>query len=188
MTGEGERDRGGEGSGEVDHVSETLRHNERQLIAYGVPIFAIAGVVSSLLAPLGAGPVAAVVAFFGHGLVLRMVLVTPAWRELERSSRRLLVRWLTRAVFVAVGAWAYQLFSVPLVNVAAAPAVFAAITVAVGWYVRWSYRRDVRGAPIHVVEHVFLVSFGLIAILTLAVLVVAAAAAGLSISWLMEMW
>ncbi len=177
---------------ETSGAAEALWHNEWQILKIGVPIYATVTLAVTLLAPAGfgvlIGNVAAILGFFGHGLVLRTGIVTPARRAMDSTPRQLMFRWVSRLAYVAAGIWGYATFPAPLINVLAVSGTFVGLTMIVGWYARWSCRRDMRDEPIHLLEKVVLVAVGLAVVVTLTVLIVSAAAAGFAISWLMTWW
>lgn len=165
---------------------EAIEHNTRGVAVRGGMAGAVAGAVSSLLAPVGVGLVAAKLVFVVGPIVLamavRMGITSLAIRQVRHRGRRTLLRWLPRLLWLLLlPAWTVS--PVPVANVIVLPLIivgFAGLTAA---YSIWTMERERSGAPPHGLEWGALMLASAAAMAVLVLTLMALAAVGFAAWW-----
>jgi hypothetical protein len=148
----------------------------------------LAAAVVALVAP--AVPAAVVVApplmVIAHIVALRLVLVRRTVRYLS-PRRRIVQRWLTRFGVLWIGGPAYAASAVPVVGVLPAVGAFALLTTVVHHHALWSLARERDRRPPGRWEWILVIGFAVLTLAALVVLAAAAAAVGWSVGQLLEL-
>jgi hypothetical protein len=123
-------------------------------------------------------PIAAVGVVVAQFVWVRLFVVA-RYRRHFSTTRRIVTRWLSRLVMVFLVGFHLAL-ALPIVQLVASPALFAALCAAAWAYHRWHLQREHDRLPIGLLEKALLVVAALVVLVTLALLILL----GGLVSWL----
>jgi hypothetical protein len=164
-----------------------IDHNATQIGVRGVRVVAGVALAASLLTLVAVGFVVTQVLAFAApvalALLLRVGVISPAARQVRGMSRKLLLRWVPRLLWLAsLSLWAWAV--IPWLSIVLLPALWIAQTRLTYVYVRWTVQREVDGLRPHALEWALLVGAALAVAAALFVLfAIGAVGAALAAWW-----
>jgi hypothetical protein len=154
---------------DFEALRKTLRSRswERSLLGGGLA----AGLALAAQLPPVAPP--ALVALYLGNLIWARLLVARAYREYFGPKRRLVTRWVTRFALVIGGSLHFGA-PVPVAGVLLSPAVFIGLCWGTAAYLDWHLAREHQRLPIAPLESMLLLILGLVVLVALSILTLAA--------------